>query len=169
MAVFSALQTHRAQLAQHYAWVPLIDSPQQVTAFIQQALGQYAQGMGYHAGLWVQGVLCGLVGYPQAIDTENRAARLGYWITPEAYGKGLVTKAFEQMIPHGIQAYGLNRVTFRALTTHARSQTVPQKLGLTQEGILKGAYALNGQRHDVILYATTAAQWQARSEEARHV
>lgn len=169
MAVYTALQTNRVTLAQHYAWVPLVDSPQRVTGFIQQGLGQYTQGLGYHAGLWVDGVLCGVVGYPQAIDTENRSARLGYWITPSASGKGLITQAFAQMIPHAIEAYGLNRLTFRALAHHPQSQTVPQKLGFTLEGVLHGAYALNGHRHDLNLYAITAPQWQSRLSEAPHV
>ena len=61
-----------------------------------------------------------------------------------------------------VQAFGplgLHRVELRTNPTNKRSQSVAQRLGFTQEGVLREAAAFPDERRDDVVYGLLAREW----------
>ncbi|MEF3403534.1 GNAT family N-acetyltransferase [Agromyces sp. CCNWLW203] len=86
---------------------------------------------------------------------EAGMAELGYWIDPEARGRGLMTEAAARVVEYALAeapvGLGLDRLGWEAITTNIASARVAQKLGFTWEGQRRGAGVRFGQRYDLTL------------------
>jgi len=54
---------------------------------------------------------------------------------------------------------GLHRVELRTNPTNTRSRSVAQRLGFTQEGVLREAAAFPDERRDDVVYGLLAREW----------
>jgi ribosomal-protein-serine acetyltransferase len=93
------------------------------------------------------------------IDGPGRSAEVGYWLDAGFEGRGLVTRAVMAVLDHAFGPLGLHRVELQALTTNTRSRSVAQRLGFTQEDVLREAAAFPDERRDVVLYGLLASEW----------
>lgn len=96
------------------------------------------------------------------IFQEHKKLEIGWtWYDPEYWGKGhnievkllLLTYCFEQL--------QLNRVQLKTRTTNLRSMKAIQKIGATQEGVLrKDRIQLNGEVRDTVMYSIINDEWE---------
>jgi RimJ/RimL family protein N-acetyltransferase len=93
--------------------------------FIRGTLKQFAENNGFHAGIWHEGRLAGVVGY-HAIDWEHRSTSLGYWLGQEFEGKGLATNACRALVDHAFEELGLNRVSIACATEKRGAAPYPR-------------------------------------------
>jgi RimJ/RimL family protein N-acetyltransferase len=68
------------------------------------------------------------------------AIEIGYWITPENEGRGLITEAVRALIAVAFLAMGLDMVVVRLAPTNERSERIPVKLGFRREGLLRRGF-----------------------------
>ena len=102
-----------------------------------------------------------LVGWAQLeIDTAARSAEIGYWLDTDFVGRGLVTRATTTMLGHAFGPLGMQRVGLRTTIDNARSRAVAERLGFTQEGILRAAAAFPDGRRDLVCYGLLANEWR---------
>lgn len=102
-----------------------------------------------------------LVGWAQLeIDGQARSAEVGYWLDEGFVGRGLVTRAVTAMLDHAFGPLGLDRVGLRATIDNERSRAVAQRLGFTQEGVLREYAAFPGERRDLVVYGLLAREWR---------
>ena len=97
-----------------------------------------------------QGTVIGVVGLE--IDSSHERAELGYWVGKERWGKGYCTEAAAAVVEFGFEQLGLNRVFAYHLVRNPASGRVMQKLGMTQEGVLKQHAKKWGKFEDVSLF-----------------
>ena len=71
-----------------------------------------------------------------------RSMELGYSISREYWGRGLMTEAVEAMIRHGFEDMGLDMISVTTGPDNERSQRVIEKCGFTYEGTLRRAFRL---------------------------
>lgn len=68
---------------------------------------------------------------------ENNRAEIGYELSPEEWGKGLMTEAIQGIIAYGFETLKLHRIeAFIDPLNHA-SRALPHKNGMQTEGILR--------------------------------
>jgi RimJ/RimL family protein N-acetyltransferase len=103
------------------------------------------------------GALVGAVGL--ALTPAHAGAELGYWIGRESWGRGYATEAAAALCDHAFAALGVHRVQARHLVRNPASGRVMQKLGMRQEGVLRGAVRKWGRFEDLALYAVLAPEW----------
>jgi len=84
---------------------------------------------------------------------ENKNGSIGYWLTKNAEGKGIVTNSCKKLINYGFEQLGLHRLEIKAAVKNVKSQSIPRKLNLTKEGILREAELVNGVYMDLVLYS----------------
>ncbi|SCY44547.1 GNAT family N-acetyltransferase [Butyrivibrio sp. INlla14] len=60
---------------------------------------------------------------------KEKEAELGYWIGFPFWGRGLVTEAARELIRHGFEDTGLNRIFCGYFQGNTRSQKVQEKCG----------------------------------------
>ena len=102
-----------------------------------------------------------LVGWAQLeIDLRARSAEVGYWLDAGFVGRGLVTRTVTALLDHAFGTLGLLRVGLRATVDNTRSRSVAERLGFTQEGILREAAAFPDERRDLVVYGLLAREWR---------
>jgi ribosomal-protein-serine acetyltransferase len=93
------------------------------------------------------------------IHGPARSAEVGYWLDAGFEGRGLVTRAVTAVLDHAFGPLGLHRVELRTNPTNKRSRSVAQRLGFTQEGVLREVAAFPNERRDDVVYGLLAREW----------
>ena len=93
------------------------------------------------------------------IDGPARSAEVGYWLDAGFEGRGLVTRAVTAVLDHALGPLGLHRVELQTTTNNKRSQSVAQRLGFTQKGVLRETAAFPDKRRDVVVHGLLAGEW----------
>lgn len=158
--LYLRVATERDRLAE---WLPWASSStmDSTRAFCADSLRRCERGEGFDLAIWHEGNLVGVVG-AQHIDALNRTASLGYWLSAEAQGRGLMTRACAAALDHCFGPMQLHRVEIRVAPANLRSLAVVRRLGAREEGVAREAALLQGRHHDLAIYGVLAREWAAR-------
>lgn len=88
----------------------------------------------------VEGVVAGSIGVFVQTDVYEKSAELGYWLSEECWGQGIMTAAVRQI---SREPFAHNRGSRRVL----------EKAGFTCEGTMRNGVFKNGQVHSYCMYA----------------
>lgn len=99
---------------------------------------------------------CGLF----AINQEYRSASLGYDLSREYWGRGIMTEALKALLGQGFHSTGLNRINALTYPDNAASIRVLSKLGFRTEGVLREFGFWKGSYHDMSLHALLKREWR---------
>ena len=144
------------RLDRWFPWVETSRKREGALGFIERSLASETDLEGN--GIWVDGSIVGAVGL--SVNTGWNNGELGYWLDANAEGRGLVTRACRLFIGHGFRDLGLNRVTIHAAVENERSRGVAERLGFTQEGVLRRAGRVGGDRYlDLVVYGLLHDEW----------
>ncbi len=80
---------------------------------------------------------------------------IGCWLEPAAEGRGLVTAASRVLLDYALGTRSLNRAEWRCRSDNARSSAVAERLGMTLDGTLRGAWLNGGVFHDKQVWGLT--------------
>jgi ribosomal-protein-serine acetyltransferase len=144
---------NRAHLEPWLPWVPMTRSPADTLEFIRATRRQEAADDGSQLGLVDgDGAIAGIVGFHR-IDWPNRATTLGYWLSADRQGRGLMTGAVRALVDHAFEERGLHRVEISAAVGNARSRAIPERLGFREEGVRRDAERHGDRYLDLVVYA----------------
>lgn len=107
--------------------------------------------------------LLGAVGI--TISQQFHRADLGYWIGVPYWGQGFCTEASKRIVDFAFSALGLHRVTAYHLARNPASGRVMEKIGMTNEGLLREHTYRWGKHEDLVAYGILATD-QQKSEQA---
>lgn len=156
--LFALTEHNRAYLRQWLPWLDANASAADTLRFVEDARERYANREAIEAGLFYRSRLVGMAGL-NTIDWSARRAEMGYWLTADAQGQGLVSNACQMLVTHSFGEYDLNRIEIRCATTNTRSRAIPERLGFVCEGILRQAEWLYDHFVDHALYAQLKQDW----------
>jgi [ribosomal protein S5]-alanine N-acetyltransferase len=97
-----------------------------------------------------------VIGFARLALTGVRAAKLGYAVHADHWGKGYAPDAVRALVGHGFGALGLHRITAAVGPDNERSVAVLQRLGFAPEGRLRDHVHTNGGWRDSLLFALLA-------------
>lgn len=139
-------------------WLPWAGEQEmeETREFIRRSRGELAEGTGFQAAVAPEGEIAGVIGC-RPIDWANRATSIGYWLAEAAVGKGTMTEAVRALTAHAFESWGLHRVDIQAATENLRSRAIPERLGFTEEGTLRGAERVGDRYLDIVVYGMLAA------------
>jgi ribosomal-protein-alanine N-acetyltransferase len=86
---------------------------------------------------------------------DGGEAAIGYWLVPEARGRGLATAAASLLVDWGLREHGLERIEFAILPENLASQRVAERLGATPEGIREHSHEAEGRAWDMTIWSLT--------------
>lgn len=156
--LYAVIDRDRTDLARWLPWAPL-STLDGTRGFIADSLDRNTRGDGFDLGLWHDGRIVGGVGLHH-IDALDRTTSLGYWLAPGARGHGLVTRACARLIDHCFGALDLHRVEIRVAPGNDASLRVAKRLGAKEEGRLREATLLGGERHDLVVLSILSHEWK---------
>lgn len=99
------------------------------------------------------------------VESEQRAAELGYVLHHEFWGRGLATEAARALSQFGFGVLGLHRISALVDPENLGSRRVLGKLGMREEGTLRHQVHVRGEFRDRIVAATLEDDHWARVPE----
>ncbi|MFF0147824.1 ribosomal-protein-alanine N-acetyltransferase [Amycolatopsis sulphurea] len=100
-----------------------------------------------------------LIGFCRLGLTGVKAAKLGYAVVAEQWGKGYATDAVRTALGFAFGPLDLHRVTAAIGPDNGASQTVVERLGFVREGVLRDHVFTNNAWRDSVLYSVLATEW----------
>jgi ribosomal-protein-alanine N-acetyltransferase len=131
---------------------PEIDDPDLVAQIVQRQVDNMAGGRAVH---WAMRSLdetlfigvCDL----SEIDGRHKRAEVGFILGRDAWGQGYALEAMRAVIAYAASS-GLRKLTARTHLGNRRSETLLEKLGFSEEGLLRGYLLRDGDRRDCRLF-----------------
>ena len=154
--LFELTDNNRQYLSQWLRWVDTIHSVDDAVAFIQTELAGAAKGTKLGFVILYNNVPVGSIEFV-CIDKTNRQAAIGYWISQEFQGLGIITRACRFLTSYGFTSLNLHRIEIRCATGNTKSRAIPERLGFVQEGILRDAQWLRDHFVDGVSYSKLAS------------
>lgn len=157
-AVVAANRDHLAR------WLPWAASygHQDSVDYIERKIAQIDDDDGFEGAIVLDGRIVGGAGFHR-VDWINRTTSIGYWLAVDAQGRGLMSATVGALLDHAFGVWDLHRVIIEVVVDNARSRAIPERLGFTEEGILREAKLIRDNFEDAVLYAMLAPGWSSRS------
>jgi RimJ/RimL family protein N-acetyltransferase len=87
-------------------------------------------------------------------DQDPGLAAIGYWLRPEARGRGAATVAVQLVARWAFSELGVQRLELTTAPENVASQRVAERAGFTREGVLRGLQATkNDGRQDTVIFS----------------
>jgi ribosomal-protein-alanine N-acetyltransferase len=101
----------------------------------------------------------GLANYNQIVRGVAHYAILGYGISAEHEGKGLMSEALRETIRYMFEDFRLHRIMANYVPRNTRSGALLNRLGFTVEGAAKDYLLINGRWEDHVLTSLINREW----------
>ncbi len=159
--MFALVERHRSALGEWLTWIDATRTLGDARRYAQFAQVQFESRVAFDYTIRAENEIVGAIGI-HGIDWAHRSAQIGYWVSPEASGRGIATRAADAMTSIGFAHHDVHRLEIRCVVENTRSRAVAERLGFAYEGTLRDAYFLHGRYRDISLYGMTAGTWPAR-------
>ena len=103
------------------------------------------------AGPHDQDVVLGAVSLYE-VRLDQGCAAVGYWLAPEARGRGAATQAVRLLAQWAFAELGLARLELTCGPDNEASQRVAGRCGFSREGLLRSHVPFQGARRDSVIY-----------------
>jgi ribosomal-protein-serine acetyltransferase len=157
-ALIQAISNNRDHLSPFLPWVPNMQTEIDSQNYIANCEMLSALGKEVSFVILLNEELVGRIGLHH-LDQANRKASIGYWLTKNAEGNGIILKSCRKLIPYGFEKLHLQRIEITAAVENSRSQAIPEKLHFKKEGILRSAELINNRYHDLVVYSILKDEW----------
>ena len=131
-------------------------------SFLSFATEGYERGDfgGWGVVLKDDGAFIGTCGLDAGYAPEHARAELGYVLSREHWGKGLMPEAVRAIIRFGFGRMQLNRIEARCIAENTASARVMEKAGMTYEGTLREREFIKGAYRDMKLYSILRREYR---------
>ena len=159
LAIFETVDRQRVYLRQWLPWVDLTKKVEDTENFIKESMEHNRNGTRLTTFITVGEKLAGSIGVVH-FNKDNKSCEVGYWLSEELQGQGIMTKTCKTFINHLFETKSLNRIEIKAATGNEKSKAIPLRLGFTEEGILRQGLLLYGNFHDLSLFSLLRHEWE---------
>jgi RimJ/RimL family protein N-acetyltransferase len=104
-------------------------------------------------GIYIGDEPIGAIGLHPMDDVFRNNIELGYWIAEPYWGKGIMTKAIQQMVDYAFANFEVNRIFARPFGRNIGSIKVLEKCGFILEATLSQTVVKDGKLEDELIYA----------------
>ncbi|NJO87870.1 MAG: GNAT family N-acetyltransferase [Chloroflexia bacterium] len=151
--IFATIDSQREYLGE---WLPFVKTTEKITDtenFIKSVLEAPKDKQEYIFVIRFNNKFAGIIGFRDT-DHMNLKTEIGYWLSEQFQGKGIITRAVKEIINFTFNKLDMNRLQIRCAVDNQKSKRIPQKLNFTFEGIERsGELLANGTFTDVEVYS----------------
>ena len=158
--LFEAISASRAHLHPWLDWVDKTTKPEHSQQFIRQALQEAHEQRSQSLGIFYDGRIIGGIGMHEW-HQPTRRAQVGYWITKEYEGKGIIYKCLSAFITYLFDKVGLNKIEIHFIPANTRSAKVAERLGCKVEGVIRQSVLRNGVPQDMVVAGVLRGEWKS--------
>jgi RimJ/RimL family protein N-acetyltransferase len=95
-------------------------------------------------------------------EVKRRTAGIGYWLSEDYWGRGIVTDAVNALVPVAFGQFDIVRLEAGIFSNNPALMRVMEKCGFTREAVHKKAVTKNGKLLDEVVYVRFADGWLDR-------
>lgn len=159
--IFELIDNQREYLGR---WLPFVQYTQSVDDerdFIRSVLALPEDIREMIFCINFDGEFVGLIGLKiNELDNVNCKTELGYWLSENYQGKGIVTSSCNALINLAFNQLKYNRVQIKCAVKNEKSKNIPKRLGFTFEGIERDGELLAGEQFtDLEIYSILKKEW----------
>jgi RimJ/RimL family protein N-acetyltransferase len=122
------------------------------------------EGAESNLAIEVDGEAAGGIGFVPGADVERYSAEVGYWLSEQYWGRGIVTEALLLVTADLFERRNLLRVFALPFADNVGSIRVLEKAGYVCEGLLRSSSVKYGEPRDQALYARVNPAWKGASD-----
>lgn len=149
-ALFEIIDTNRQHLRPWLPWVDQILTEKDAEQFILDSFTQIDNQSGLELAIIFEQKIIGSVSM-QHWNHQLNKAQIGYWITKEQEGKGIMNKCLMHFVKYLFTQVGLNKIEIHFKSSNLKSASVIKRLNAPIEGILRDSYISNGTLSDLVI------------------
>lgn len=159
-AIFKLINSERNYLQK---WLPFVhwtkeiaDTETYVLSLINAPAGLYE----YVFTIGDNGKTIGLIGFVRT-ERHNRKSEIGYWLSENYQGKGIMTRSVKALCKFGFGELQLNRIQIKCAVGNLSSSNIPKRLSFMFEGIERqGKLQADGTFKDLEVYSLLARDFK---------
>lgn len=159
--LFEVINTSRQHLHPWLTWVDKTTKPEHSVQFIQQSLHQLNMQEALALGIFYNGKIIGGVGMHNW-DLNTKRAQVGYWISKEYEGRGIVINSLKPFASFLFDKIGLNKIEIHFEPANKRSAKVASALGCKIEGVIRQSIMRNGMPEDIVVTGLLKSEWMSK-------
>ena len=157
-AIFEIIDHQRDYLRE---WLPFIDYTRHVgdtRAYIFSIYDKPFDRRDIVFTIMYKGNIVGLMGL-KGTDRDNHKTEIGYWLSQDMQGKGIVTRSCYRLIQYLFENMSMNRIQIRVGITNEKSKNIPKRLGFKLEGIERCGELLSSGFLDLEIYSMLKSEF----------
>jgi ribosomal-protein-serine acetyltransferase len=158
-AIFEIIDHQRDYLRE---WLPFIDYTKHAGDTRAYILSIYDRPYDHRDmvfSIWHKGNIVGLMGL-KGTDRDNHKTEIGYWLSSDVQGKGIITKSCHRLTQYLFENLGMNRVQIRVGVLNERSKNIPKRLGFKFEGVERCGELLLWGYTDLEVYSMLKSEFK---------
>ena len=128
LAVNEAVEASYAEI---HPWMPWCVAPIKIEdqrEFIEGTFKNWATGAAFNFGIFdIMGALIGTISLMDRVGPGG--LEIGYWLRTDASGRGVMTRAVDELTEIGLGLPGISRIEIHCDEANLRSAAVPKRLG----------------------------------------
>jgi len=139
--LFEAVEENRSFLSEWLSLPKEVETQEDAVEFISAVLKDSEEKGDYVFVIWYRKHFSGLISLKEN-DLFNKKIEIGYWLTENTTGKGIVTKSVKVLSEYLFMFMNINRIVIRCAVGNSLSAAIPKRLGFTFEGVER-----EGEKH----------------------
>ncbi|SDJ43770.1 GNAT family N-acetyltransferase [Salimicrobium halophilum] len=156
--VFELVDRHRLHLRTWLPWVDHTTKVEDTKEAIQGFRKGYAEDKSMTVVILYRDSVVGMTSFNK-LDWTNKVAYIGYWLAEDYQGKGIMTKSAKAMTDFAFSSLKMNKVDITAAVENRASRAVPERLGFTEEGVIREEEWVNDRFVDHAVYGMLQREW----------
>lgn len=145
------IESNRDHLKQWLPWVETTTSIENTRHFVQGALLYAKQNREFHWGIFEEELLIGLIGLHH-VDWDHFSAALGYWLSEDRQGQGIMTSSIRALLPFLHQDMHLSTLEIHIIPENHSSIRVAENSGFIFRETIHQAEQLNENWQDHLIF-----------------
>ncbi|WP_341780260.1 GNAT family N-acetyltransferase [Levilactobacillus sp. HBUAS70063] len=156
-ALFACIAADRDYLVQWLPWVATTRAVADEAAFLRYCQTRIAAHQLWLAVIWVAGQPAGMIDLHEFQDDH---AAVGYWLSREHRGQGIMTRCLATVEVIGFHDLGLHEIDLLADPANHASRAVAERRGFQRAGVLREHLPLaQGGYHDAVIYSKLSQEF----------
>lgn len=133
IGIFSIINRQREYIGR---WLPFVQYTKKVEdtkKFVASMLDGPDKHTSKVYSIMIAEELIGLISFKD-ISQVNKSTEIGYWISEDYQGQGIMTNAVRRLCAIAFDEWELNRIVIKCAEENIPSKRIPQKIGFRYEG-----------------------------------
>lgn len=157
--IYSIIEENRDFLSFWHGSIQHLTTVESVQSYIKDELYRFAENQALNLSILFRKKVVGAVGF-SSISYRHASANLQYWLAESYTGKGIMARSVDHIISLGFEYYPIRRIHAECATGNIQSRKVLERLGFSEEGIVRQCETLGDRVLDHVVYGLLKSEFR---------